>query len=191
MSRENVELVQAVIDATERRDWDAVYARYAPEIALDFTRTKNIALPRSGEVFRGHQAWRRTMREFNEAWETVGYEHEGLLDAGDRSSTCSVSVSSGAPPTSNLLGPMPRSGQSGEDCSPAWTTTRIAPRPSKPPGCRSSREYCFGREAAIALHGKQRSDVHFRFSRKGQRELELLLQLHLQRLGAGTPPVGV
>ncbi len=84
MSRENVELVQAVIDATERRDWDAVYARYAPDIVLDFTRTKNIALPRSGEVFRGHEAWRRTMREFNEAWETVGYEHEGLLDAGDR-----------------------------------------------------------------------------------------------------------
>ncbi len=24
------------------------------------------------------------MREFNEAWETVGYEHEGLLDGGDR-----------------------------------------------------------------------------------------------------------
>lgn len=75
-------MVQAVINATERRDWNAVYARYSPDIVFDFTRAKT--LPRSGEVFRGHEAWRRTLREFNEAWETVGYEHEGLLDGGDR-----------------------------------------------------------------------------------------------------------
>src|SRR5512144_3434992 len=83
MSQEDVELVQAVIDATERRDWDAVYARYAPDIVFDFRRAKKTVPIIGPSVVTGHEAFRRTMRNFNEAWETVGYEHEGLLDGGD------------------------------------------------------------------------------------------------------------
>jgi ketosteroid isomerase-like protein len=87
MSSESLAVVQAVIDATERRDWNAVYSRYAPDIVFDFTRSGNdvfAAFVEPGGVFHGHDAWRTAMRAWNEAWRVHRYRHEGLFDADDR-----------------------------------------------------------------------------------------------------------
>lgn len=91
MSRENVEIVRQVLDASDRRDGAAVFAVYDPEIEWDVT---DVPEPLEGffppdffglsGVFRGHEAVRGWFREWFSAWERVDYEHERLIDAGDQ-----------------------------------------------------------------------------------------------------------
>jgi ketosteroid isomerase-like protein len=78
MSRENVELVQGVYDAASRRDSAAVLALYDEEVELDNTRLHIV----SGGVYRGHEGLRAFFRQWNEAWESVDYQLDDLIDAG-------------------------------------------------------------------------------------------------------------
>ena len=78
MSRENVEVVQGVYDAASRRDSAAVLALYDPKVELDNTRLQVV----SGGVYHGHEGLRSFFRQWNEAWESVDYQVDGLVDAG-------------------------------------------------------------------------------------------------------------
>jgi ketosteroid isomerase-like protein len=78
MSRENMDVVRRVYDAASRRDSAAVLALYDPAVELDNTRLQVVA----GGVYRGHEGLRSFFRQWNEAWESVDYQVDDLVDAG-------------------------------------------------------------------------------------------------------------
>jgi ketosteroid isomerase-like protein len=79
MSRENVEIVRRVFEATARRDRDAVLALYDSDVEWDASRTQ----PGLADVYRGHEGLSRFFREWREAWHSDEYEYDELIDAGD------------------------------------------------------------------------------------------------------------
>ena len=78
MSQENVEMVKAAIDAINREDWDAAFKDAAPGFELDFSRAVG---PYRG-VYRLDQA-RRFVKDFNATFESVRWEADQLMDAGE------------------------------------------------------------------------------------------------------------
>jgi ketosteroid isomerase-like protein len=80
MSQENLEIVRTVVDAWNRRDWDAVFRHAAPDVEWDTTgdlgEWRGVHTTRD-QVMR---AWER----FAEPWESVDVEVEQLIDAGDQ-----------------------------------------------------------------------------------------------------------
>jgi ketosteroid isomerase-like protein len=83
VSRENLEIVRRVFEATARRDAETVIALYDPEVECD---TSRAALGRlvSGGVFHGPDEIRTFLRAYNEAWQEIEYDIEELIDAGDQ-----------------------------------------------------------------------------------------------------------
>jgi ketosteroid isomerase-like protein len=78
MSQENVEIVQAVIDAVNRSDWDAFYKDMAPGFELDMSRAVG---PVSG-VLSLDQV-RRALEDFAGYWESLRIEPHEFIEAGD------------------------------------------------------------------------------------------------------------
>ena len=78
MSQENVEMVNANIDAYNREDWDAFFKDAAPGFELDLSRAVG---PWRG-VFGLDQA-RRLLEEFREDWESDWLEPHEFIEAGD------------------------------------------------------------------------------------------------------------
>ncbi len=78
MSKENVEIVKAAIDAINRKDWDAAFQDAAPGFELDFSR----ALGPYRGVYRLDQA-RRFAKDFSATFESVRWEADQLIDAGE------------------------------------------------------------------------------------------------------------
>jgi ketosteroid isomerase-like protein len=83
MSQENVDIVQRVLDASDRRDAAAVFAAYDPDIEWDASEAMVAGVPWMSGIFRGHDALRAWLCEWVTAWEVTEYNHEGLIDAGD------------------------------------------------------------------------------------------------------------
>ena len=79
MSRENVEIVRRVYEAAARRDTATVLDLYHPEVELDASR---FAIDTG--VYRGHDGLRSLFREWHEAWGSIEYDYEELIDAGER-----------------------------------------------------------------------------------------------------------
>jgi ketosteroid isomerase-like protein len=82
MSEENVEVVRQIYDAAARRDSETILKLYDPKVEIDVSRTHSGVM----EPFytgAGHEAIRRWSHEWHEAWESVEYEVEEVLDAGD------------------------------------------------------------------------------------------------------------
>jgi ketosteroid isomerase-like protein len=89
MSEENVEIGRRMLEASDRRDGEAVFAAYDPDIEFDMSELRTIAgiedwQPDFPEQLRGRDAVRTALHEWVLAWETVDYEHEELIDAGDQ-----------------------------------------------------------------------------------------------------------
>ena len=83
MSRENVAIVRQVYEAAARRDRAAALSLYDSDVAIDVSRThRGLMKP----LYEGadHEALRTWSREWHDAWETVDYEIEKLIDAGDQ-----------------------------------------------------------------------------------------------------------
>jgi ketosteroid isomerase-like protein len=78
MSRENVEVVRAWIDAANREDWDAAFKDAAPGFEFDFSRAVG---PARG-VFKLDQI-RGFWDEFFKMWEEVRFEADEFIEAGD------------------------------------------------------------------------------------------------------------
>jgi ketosteroid isomerase-like protein len=82
MSEENVEIVRRVYDAAARRDAESVLAAYDPLIEWDVSRSPMARLVGEG-VYVGYDGLRKFFTAYHEAWESVKYEAEELIDAGD------------------------------------------------------------------------------------------------------------
>ena len=76
-SQENIEIVQAVIDAGNRRDREELERLYSPEAELDWSRSRG---PLRG-VYRGREEIRTFSKEFYSAFEdvrTVAYDFTAM-----------------------------------------------------------------------------------------------------------------
>src|SRR5688572_10730772 len=82
MSRENVEVVRQVFEASARNDSSAVLALYDPDVEWDASRTQP-GLGEFADVDHGHDGLRRFFRTWREAWGTDDYEYGELIDAGE------------------------------------------------------------------------------------------------------------
>ena len=82
MSRENVEVVRRVFEASARGDAETVLALYDPNVEWDASRTQP-GLGEFAEVYRGHDGIRHFFRRWREAWDIDEYEYDELIDAGD------------------------------------------------------------------------------------------------------------
>src|SRR5687767_2001040 len=76
MSEENVAIVRALIDATNRGDMDAAFKDAAPDIEYDLSRAIG---PQQG-LYRGLDETRRAAEEFFDAWESLRYEMEEFIE---------------------------------------------------------------------------------------------------------------
>ena len=83
MSREDVEVVRRVFEATARRDSATVLELYDPEVECDFARSPLTRLV-GADVYRGHDGVRRWVRDRNEVWEWTEDECTELIDAGEQ-----------------------------------------------------------------------------------------------------------
>ncbi len=79
MSKANVEIVRAFIAAFNRGDWEGALEYLSPDFELDFSRAVG---PVHG-VFKRDQV-RAFLDEFFGQWESVRFEIDELIDAGDQ-----------------------------------------------------------------------------------------------------------
>jgi ketosteroid isomerase-like protein len=85
MSRENVEVVRQVYEATARRDGAAVAALYDPDVEWDDSGSPPGEVE-SGGSNRGYESLQAWFREWHDAWDNITYDCEELIDAGSGSS---------------------------------------------------------------------------------------------------------
>jgi ketosteroid isomerase-like protein len=91
MSEENVEIVRRAMDAYERRDFATLFAFYDREIEwhvgqLMAQATGSGQVGEIGDfdpVYYGHEGIRDFWRSWLEAWETISFDYEEFIDAGD------------------------------------------------------------------------------------------------------------
>jgi ketosteroid isomerase-like protein len=73
MSQENVEIVRRLIEACNRRDWDAMLETGDPEIEIVTLMTG---------THRGHAGWRRVVEQMAEEVSGFQFVPEDLIDVG-------------------------------------------------------------------------------------------------------------
>jgi ketosteroid isomerase-like protein len=78
MSQENVEIVEAAINAANREDWDAMFQDMTPGFELDMSRAVG-----PGRGIHGLDQARRNLTEFAASWESVRVEPHEFIEAGD------------------------------------------------------------------------------------------------------------
>ena len=79
MSKDNVAIVRGALDAVNRADFDAFPNYATPDFEADLTR----AVGMDDGTYDIDQ-WRRLTESFSEAWESVRYELDEVIDAEDR-----------------------------------------------------------------------------------------------------------
>jgi ketosteroid isomerase-like protein len=83
MSEENVELVRRLLDMFAKRDHEAVFAYYDPEIEWDATNLRAAGIDDLAGNYRGHDGVRTYWRRWLQAWSDLEFEVQDVLDAGD------------------------------------------------------------------------------------------------------------
>ena len=83
MSQENVEIVRRLLDMFAKRDHEAVFAFYDPEIEWDATEMRDAGIDDLAGVYRGHEGVRTYWRRWLQAWSDLEFEVQDVLDAGD------------------------------------------------------------------------------------------------------------
>ncbi len=78
MSKENVEIVRAAVDAWNRGDWDATLKDGAPSFEFDFSRSVG-----PGRGVYSLDQMRGYFREFVEAWESLRLQVDEFIEARD------------------------------------------------------------------------------------------------------------
>jgi ketosteroid isomerase-like protein len=78
MSQENVEMVRAALAAVNRGDLQAAFKGAARDAEVDLSRA--VGLDRG--VYRLHE-FRRLAEEFAKSWESVRYEADEFIEAGE------------------------------------------------------------------------------------------------------------
>jgi ketosteroid isomerase-like protein len=82
MSQENVELVRRLLDMFAKRDHEAVFAFYDPDIEWDAESIGGVLADLKG-AYRGHEGVRTYWRRWLQAWRDLEFEVQDVLDAGD------------------------------------------------------------------------------------------------------------
>ena len=82
MSQENMEIVREVIAASKRGDMNKVFAAYDPSIEWRIGRL-TVPITDLEPVYHGHDGIRAFWRTWFEAWDSVSFEYEELIDAGN------------------------------------------------------------------------------------------------------------
>jgi ketosteroid isomerase-like protein len=156
MSEENVEVVRKSFDAIGRWDLDALLELYDSDISFEpLTGTR---VETGG--YRGHQGVRQYFEEADEVWDEVRPVVGQITTTADEVVVFGHVRFAARPARSTLISPAPGSSPSETERSPDTGSIRRAAKPSKPPGCRSSQKYCFGREAALRMEsGGSRRDT--------------------------------
>ena len=80
MSEENVEIVRRVWAAADRRDSEAVFSLYDPDVELDVSGFPIVATNHT--IYRGHTGLRRLFHEWREIWSDADSQLIELVDAG-------------------------------------------------------------------------------------------------------------
>jgi ketosteroid isomerase-like protein len=79
MSRANVALVRAVVDAWNRGDIDDAISHCDPDFEIDFTRSIG---PERG-TYRGHDGFRKLVGSYLDVFDEITFEADHFIDAGD------------------------------------------------------------------------------------------------------------
>jgi ketosteroid isomerase-like protein len=79
MSEKNVEIVRQIYEAFRRRDSEAPYKHFAPDIEWDVSRNAMLV---DTAVYRGHSGVRASFRDLLEAFDFIEYELEQCVDVG-------------------------------------------------------------------------------------------------------------
>jgi ketosteroid isomerase-like protein len=79
MSQEIIEIVRAAMDAWNRGDWDEALKDAAPDVELD--NSSNTGEWRG--VHSGPDEVKRMWKKFAEPWESVRFEIDEFIDAGE------------------------------------------------------------------------------------------------------------
>jgi ketosteroid isomerase-like protein len=79
MSQENFETIRAAMDAWNRGDWDEALKDAAPDVELD--NSSNTGEWRG--VHMGPDEVKRMWKKFVEPWESVRFEIDEFIDAGE------------------------------------------------------------------------------------------------------------
>ena len=77
MSRQNIEVVRRIIEATQRGDWTAALSCYDEAVVLDQSR-----MPDAG-VYHGHEGVREFYGRWFGAWTDFRLVSERMLDSGE------------------------------------------------------------------------------------------------------------
>ncbi len=80
MSQKNVDLVRAALDAFQRHDVEGMLAYMDPEIEF----RSAIVGGAEGNVYRGHDGWRRWYADSSESFEGLNNQWDDFRDLGDR-----------------------------------------------------------------------------------------------------------
>jgi ketosteroid isomerase-like protein len=83
MSEENVELVRRLLEMFAKREHEAVFAFYAPDIEWDARNFNALGFTDLEGVYRGHEGVRTYWRRWLQAWKDLDFEVQDVLDAGD------------------------------------------------------------------------------------------------------------
>ncbi len=82
MSQENVEIVGRIYEAYARHDDATPFELYAEDIVWDMSNSRRRALY-AKPFYHGHEGVRENWRESLDAFGTVDFEVEELIDVGD------------------------------------------------------------------------------------------------------------
>jgi ketosteroid isomerase-like protein len=80
MSRQNVEIVRALYEATSHGKMDAQFELLAPDVEFRLSG----AFPDLDPVYRGHDGIRRLNEQLNAPWEELSFLPDQIVDLGDR-----------------------------------------------------------------------------------------------------------
>jgi ketosteroid isomerase-like protein len=87
MSQENVELVRRLLEMFARRDHEAVFAFYDPDIEWNAETSVGSVAPGGMDdlsgVYHGHDGVRTYWRRWLQAWKDLEFEVQDVLDAGE------------------------------------------------------------------------------------------------------------
>ncbi len=79
MSRENVELIKAAVEAWNSGEMDATLAMMDPEFELVTVGS----FPDLAPIYRGHEGWVTFWREFRGPWESLTVTADEFREVGD------------------------------------------------------------------------------------------------------------
>ena len=83
MSEENVAIARELLEGFARRDHEAAFQYYDPDVVFDTRDPSGLIAPDLAGVYHGHDGIRRYWRSWLEAWADLQFEIEDIRDAGD------------------------------------------------------------------------------------------------------------